>query len=185
MASENYTSRAVMEALGSCCTNKYSEGSPGNRYYGGNVNIDEIEILCQERALAAIHLDSNKWGVNVQPLSGSPANSAVYDAILEPHDRIMYLDLAHGGHLSHGHMTPTRKVSSTSKYFTTMPYHLDDLTGRIDYHMLAKTASIFRPKLIIAGASAYPRDIDYARMRKIADGVGAFLKWACCCIRAC
>lgn len=158
---------------------------PGNRYYGGNVNIDEIEILCRERALAAIHLDSNKWGVNVQPLSGSPANSAVYDAILEPHDRIMYLDLAHGGHLSHGHMTPTRKVSSASKYFTTMPYLLDDLTGRIDYHMLAKTASIFRPKLIIAGASAYPRDIDYARMRKIADGVGAFLKWACCCIRAC
>ncbi|KAJ1377928.1 Serine hydroxymethyltransferase [Sesbania bispinosa] len=175
IASENFTSRAVMEAVGSCLTNKYSEGLPGKRYYGGNEYIDELEILCQERALAAFHVDGNKWGVNVQPLSGSPANFAVYTAILKPHDRIMGLDLPHGGHLSHGFMTPKRRVSGTSIYFESMPYRLDESTGLIDYDMLEKTANLFRPKLIIAGASAYPRDIDYPRMRKIADGVGAFL----------
>ncbi|MED6133546.1 Serine hydroxymethyltransferase 3, chloroplastic, variant 2 [Stylosanthes scabra] len=175
IASENFTSRAVMEAVGSCLTNKYSEGLPGKRYYGGNEYIDELEILCQERALAAFHADKQKWGVNVQPLSGSPANFAVYTAILKPHDRIMGLDLPHGGHLSHGFMTPKRRVSGTSIYFESMPYRLDESTGLIDYDMLEKTANLFRPKLIIAGASAYPRDIDYPRFRKIADEVGAFL----------
>lgn len=175
IASENFTSKAVMEAVGSCLTNKYSEGLPGKRYYGGNEHIDELEILCQQRALAAFHLDGNRWGVNVQPLSGSPANFAVYTAILKPHDRIMGLDLPHGGHLSHGFMTAKRRVSGTSIYFESMPYRLDESTGVIDYDMLEKTAALFRPKLIIAGASAYPRDIDYARFRKIADSVGAFL----------
>ncbi|OIV89440.1 hypothetical protein TanjilG_21883 [Lupinus angustifolius] len=175
IASENFTSRAVMEAVGSCLTNKYSEGLPGKRYYGGNEYIDELEILCQERALAAFHVDGKNWGVNVQPLSGSPANFAVYTAILKPHDRIMGLDLPHGGHLSHGFMTPKRRVSGTSIYFESMPYRLDESTGLIDYDMLEKTANLFRPKLIIAGASAYPRDIDYPRFRKIADEVGAFL----------
>ncbi|KAL7610183.1 serine hydroxymethyltransferase 3, chloroplastic [Lactuca sativa] len=175
IASENFTSRAVMEAVGSCLTNKYSEGLPGKRYYGGNEHIDELESLCQKRALAAFHLDEEKWGVNVQPLSGSPANFEVYTAILKPHDRIMGLDLPHGGHLSHGFMTPKRRVSGTSIYFESMPYRLDESTGLVDYEMLEKTATLFRPKLIIAGASAYPRDFDYPRMRKIADGVGAFL----------
>ncbi|XP_031103361.1 serine hydroxymethyltransferase 3, chloroplastic [Ipomoea triloba] len=175
IASENFTSRAVMEAVGSCLTNKYSEGLPGKRYYGGNEYIDELEILCQQRALAAFNLDGSKWGVNVQPLSGSPANFEVYTAILNPHDRIMGLDLPHGGHLSHGFMTPKRRVSGTSIYFESMPYRLDESTGIVDYDMLEKTATLFRPKLIIAGASAYPRDFDYPRMRKIADGVGAFL----------
>lgn len=175
IASENFTSRAVMEAVGSCLTNKYSEGLPGKRYYGGNEYIDELEILCQERALAAFNLDGEKWGVNVQPLSGSPANFEVYTAILNPHDRIMGLDLPHGGHLSHGFMTPKRRVSGTSIYFESMPYRLDESTGLVDYDMLEKTAILFRPKLIIAGASAYPRDFDYPRMRKIADTVGAFL----------
>ncbi|XP_057979495.1 serine hydroxymethyltransferase 3, chloroplastic isoform X2 [Malania oleifera] len=175
IASENFTSRAVMEAVGSCLTNKYSEGLPGKRYYGGNEYIDELETLCQERALAAFRLDGKKWGVNVQPLSGSPANFEVYTAILNPHDRIMGLDLPHGGHLSHGFMTPKRRVSGTSIYFESMPYRLDELTGIVDYDMLEKTATLFRPKLIIAGASAYPRDFDYPRMRKIADAVGAFL----------
>ncbi|CAL0334690.1 unnamed protein product [Lupinus luteus] len=175
IASENFTSRAVMEAVGSCLTNKYSEGLPGKRYYGGNEYIDELEILCQERALAAFHVDGKNWGVNVQPLSGSPANFAVYTAVLKPHDRIMGLDLPHGGHLSHGFMTPKRRVSGTSIYFESMPYRLDESTGLIDYDMLEKTAILFRPKLIVAGASAYPREIDYARFRKIADEVGAFL----------
>ncbi|KAK3035987.1 hypothetical protein RJ639_031160 [Escallonia herrerae] len=207
IASENFTSRAVMEAVGSHLTNKYSEGLPGKRYYGGNEYIDELEILCQQRALAAFHLDGKKWGVNVQPLSGSPANFEVYTAILNPHDRIMGLDLPHGGHLSHGFMTPKRRVSGTSIYFESMPYRLDESTGAtsllgyiglvkdecvdmfvadskfallshtglVDYDMLEKTANLFRPKLIIAGASAYPRDFDYPRMRKIADAVGAFL----------
>ncbi|KAF5939999.1 hypothetical protein HYC85_021166 [Camellia sinensis] len=175
IASENFTSRAVMEAVGSCLTNKYSEGLPGKRYYGGNEYIDELETLCQERALVAFHLDGKKWGVNVQPLSGSPANFEVYTALLNPHDRIMGLDLPHGGHLSHGFMTPKRRVSGTSIYFESMPYRLDESTGHVDYDMLEKTATLFRPKLIIAGASAYPRDFDYPRMRKIADAVGAFL----------
>ncbi|KAF3677940.1 Serine hydroxymethyltransferase, mitochondrial [Capsicum annuum] len=175
IASENFTSRAVMEAVGSCLTNKYSEGLPGKRYYGGNEYIDELETLCQERALSAFSLDGKQWGVNVQPLSGSPANFAVYTAILNPHDRIMGLDLPHGGHLSHGFMTPKRRVSGTSIYFESMPYRLDESTGILDYEMLEKTANLFRPKLIIAGASAYPRDFDYPRLRKIADAVGAFL----------
>ncbi|KAJ4913722.1 hypothetical protein Rs2_08343 [Raphanus sativus] len=175
IASENFTSRAVMETVGSCLTNKYSEGLPGKRYYGGNEFIDQLETLCQNRALATFRLDSTKWGVNVQPLSGSPANFAVYTAILKPHDRIMGLDLPHGGHLSHGFMTAKRRVSGTSIYFESMPYRLDESTGIVDYDMLEKTAALFRPKLIIAGASAYSRDFDYSRMRKIADSVGAFL----------
>ncbi|KAL2969516.1 hypothetical protein AAZX31_15G086100 [Glycine max] len=122
IASENFTSRAVMEAVGSCLTNKYSEGLPGRRYYGGNEYIDELETLCQQRALAAFHVDGNKWGVNVQTLSGSPANFAVFTAVLKPHDRIQGLDLPHGGHLSHGFMTPKKRVLATSIYFEPMPY---------------------------------------------------------------
>lgn len=109
IASENITSRAVFDALGSPMSNKYSEGLPGARYYGGNQHIDRIELLCQKRALEAFHLDSDKWGVNVQCLSGSPANLQVYQAIMAPGGRLMGLDLPHGGHLSHGYQTPQRK----------------------------------------------------------------------------
>jgi glycine hydroxymethyltransferase len=109
IASENVTSRAVFDALGSPMSNKYSEGLPGARYYGGNQHIDEIELLCQKRALEAFHLDSSKWGVNVQCLSGSPANLQVYQALMPPHGRLMGLDLPHGGHLSHGYQTPAKK----------------------------------------------------------------------------
>uniref|UniRef100_A0A061RCE7 Serine hydroxymethyltransferase n=1 Tax=Tetraselmis sp. GSL018 TaxID=582737 RepID=A0A061RCE7_9CHLO len=175
IASENFTSTAVMTCVGSCMTNKYSEGLPNARYYGGNKFIDQAELLCQKRALETYGLDPEGWGVNVQPLSGSPANMAVYTALLNPHDRIMGLDLPHGGHLTHGFQTPKKRVSATSVYFESMPYRLDESTGIIDYDALEKSAALFRPRLIIAGASAYPRDIDYARMRSIADSVGAYL----------
>jgi len=175
IASENFTSRAVLDALGSVLSNKYSEGYPGARYYGGNENIDQVEILCQKRALEAFNLDPELWGVNVQSLSGSPANFQAYTALLEPHDRILSLDLPHGGHLSHGYQTPTKKISMVSKYFESMPYRLDESTGLIDYDAMENSAELFRPKLIVAGASAYARLIDYDRIREIADKVGAYV----------
>jgi glycine hydroxymethyltransferase len=175
IASENFTSAAVLEALGSVMQNKYSEGYPNARYYGGNENIDRAELLCQERALHAFGLDPAEWGVNVQSLSGSPANFQVYNALLDPHDRIMGLDLPHGGHLTHGFYTPTKKISATSIFFESMPYRLDESTGVIDYDRLAENAELFRPNLIIAGASAYSRDIDYGRFREICDDNGSYL----------
>ena len=175
IASENFASAAVRQALGSCLTNKYSEGQVGRRYYGGNEYIDEIETLCMDRALALYGLDPLEWGVNVQPYSGSPANFATYTALLKPHDRIMGLDLPSGGHLTHGFQTTKRKVSATSVYFESMPYVVSPETGLIDYDDLEKRAKMFLPKLLIAGASAYPREWDYARMRQIADSVGALL----------
>lgn len=173
--SENFTSKAVMDLLGSEMQNKYSEGYPGERYYGGNEIIDKAESLCRDRALQAFNLDPAEWGVNVQSLSGAPANLYAYSAILEVGDRIMGLDLPHGGHLSHGYQTPLAKISYISKYFQTMPYRLDESTGIIDYDTLEKNAILFRPKVIVAGASAYSRVIDYRRMRQIADKVGAYL----------
>ncbi|ORZ40735.1 SHMT-domain-containing protein [Catenaria anguillulae PL171] len=173
--SENYTSRAVMQALGSVMQNKYSEGYPGARYYGGNEFIDMAESLCQQRALEAFNLDPAQWGCNVQSLSGAPANLYVYYALLKPHERIMGLDLPHGGHLSHGYQTETKKISAVSAYFETMPYRLDEKSGYIDYDALDKSAALYRPKILIAGASAYARNYDYKRMRAIADKVGAYL----------
>ena len=167
IASENYTSASVFDALGSVMSNKYSEGYPNARYYGGNEYIDQVELLCQKRALEVFKLNPDEWGVNVQSLSGSPANFQVYTALLKPHDRIMALDLPHGGHLSHGYQTPTKKISMTSLYFETMPYRLDESTGLIDYDTLEANAVLFRPKIIIAGTSAYSRAIDYPRMRQI------------------
>ncbi|KAH8926533.1 glycine hydroxymethyltransferase [Atractiella rhizophila] len=175
IASENLTSLAVMEANGSYLTNKYSEGLPGNRYYGGNEFIDKIEVLCQKRALECFGLDPNIWGVNVQPYSGSTANFAAFTALIQPQDRIMGLGLPDGGHLTHGFYTPKRKISASSIYFQSLPYQVDSKTGHIDYEGLAKNAGLFKPRVIICGASAYPRDWEYERLRKIADSEGAYL----------
>ncbi|KAI1291901.1 Serine hydroxymethyltransferase, cytosolic [Halotydeus destructor] len=175
IASENFVSLAVQHALGSCLTNKYSEGYPGQRYYGGNEIIDQIEILCQKRSLETFGLDPEKWGVNVQPYSGSPANFAVYTGILGPHARIMGLDLPDGGHLTHGFQTATKKISATSIFFESMPYKINVATGLINYDELQRNATLFKPKLIIAGISCYPRHLDYKKFREICDENGAYL----------
>lgn len=175
IASENFTSTSVFDALGTPMCNKYSEGYPGARYYGGNEHIDRIELLCQDRALKAFNLTPENWGVNVQTLSGSPANLQVYQALMKPHERLMGLFLPDGGHLSHGYQTDTRKISAVSTYFESFPYRVDPTTGIIDYDTLEKNAILYRPKILVAGTSAYCRLIDYKRMREIADKVGAYL----------
>ncbi|KAL1544457.1 Serine hydroxymethyltransferase 7 [Salvia divinorum] len=176
IASENFVCKAVMEALGSYLTNKYSEGMPGARYYGGNQCIDEIETLCCERALAAFDLDSENWGVNVQPYSCTSANFAVYTGLLLPGDRIMGLDTPSGGNTSHGCYLPNgRKMSGASIFFESLPYKINPQTGYVDYDKLEEKALDFRPKILICGGSSYPREWEYARLRKIADKCGAVL----------
>lgn len=175
IASENFASKSVLQALGSCLNNKYSEGQPGQRYYGGNEIIDKVELLCKKRALAAFGLDPEEWGCNVQPHSGSPANFAVYTGVVGPHGRIMGLHLPDGGHLSHGFMTSNKKISATSVFFESFPYRLDPVTGTINYEQLAENAKLFLPKLIVAGVSCYSRHLDYKKFREIADDNGALL----------
>lgn len=163
--SENYVSGAVLEALGSVLTNKYSEGYPGKRYYGGQENTDQIEQIAIDRAKQLFGAEH----ANVQPLSGAPANIAVYFALLEPGDTVLGMDLSHGGHLTHGH-----PVTHMAKLFNFVRYKMKDIsTGEIDYDQLRETALREKPKMILAGFSAYPREIDYAKMKSIADEVGA------------
>ncbi|KAL3638181.1 Serine hydroxymethyltransferase 6 [Castilleja foliolosa] len=176
IASENFVCKAVLQALGSHLTNKYSEGMPGARYYGGNQYIDEIETLCQERALAAFELDPESWGVNVQPYSCTSANFAVYTGLLLPGDRIMGLDTPSGGNTSHGCYLPNgRKVSGASIFFESLPYKVNPQTGCVDYDKLEERALDFRPKILICGGSSYPREWDYVRFRQVADKCGAVL----------
>ena len=170
IASENYVSDDVLEALGSILTNKYAEGYPGARYYGGNFIIDKVETLAKSRALAAFGLSENEWSVNVQALSGSPANLAVYLALVPPGEKVMGMSLDQGGHLTHGH-----KVSATGKIWTQVPYGVSKETEVLDYEEIKKKAALEKPKMIIAGFTAYPRVIDWKRFREIADLCGAYL----------
>ena len=166
IASENIVSKAVLLAAGSVLTNKYAEGYPGKRYYGGCVYVDEVEEIARERAKKLFGAEH----ANVQPHSGANANLAAFFALLQPGDTVLGMSLAHGGHLSHG-----SPVNISGKYFHVVSYGVDAKTGRIDYDEMRKTALACKPKMIIAGASAYPRVIDFAKCREIADEVGAYL----------
>ena len=166
IASENFTSPQVMEATGSILTNKYAEGYPGKRYYGGCEVVDEIETIAIDRAKALF----GAAYANVQPHSGSQANTAVYHAFIKPGDKIMGFDLSHGGHLTHG-----SPVNFSGRLYNAVFYGVDKETGRLDYDVIEEIAAREKPKMIIAGASAYSRDIDFKRFREIADSVGAFL----------
>lgn len=165
IASENYASSAVRSALSSVLTNKYSEGYPGKRYYGGNLIIDEVENLAIERAKKLFGAEH----VNVQPLSGSPANAAVYMAFLEPGDKVLGLRLDHGGHLSHGH-----GVNFSGRLYNFVQYGVDAATGLIDMEEVRRIALEEKPKMIVAGFSAYSREVDWAGFKAIADEVGAY-----------
>ena len=166
IASENFTSPQVMEATGSVLTNKYAEGYPGKRYYGGCEVVDEVENLAIERVKTLFGADY----ANVQPHSGSQANTSVYHAFIKPGDKIMGFDLAHGGHLTHG-----SPVNFSGRIYNAVFYGVDKETGLLNYDTIQEIAEREKPQMIIAGASAYSRDIDFKRFREIADSVGAFL----------
>ena len=170
IASENFVSKEVLEALGSELTNKYAEGYPGARYYGGNEVVDKIENICRTRALKLFGLAPSKWHVNVQSLSGSPANLAVYAALVSPHGKIMGMSLDHGGHLTHGH-----KVSMTGKFWNQIPFGVDRATEMLNYEELKKIATEHKPNVVVAGFTAYPRTIDFKKFREVADAAGAYL----------
>lgn len=172
--SENYTYPEVREAVGSVLMHKYSEGQPGKRYYEGNEIIDKIELLCKARALEVFGLNPSEWAVNVQALSGSPANLAVYNALLNPGDKILSLYLPDGGHLSHGWRTNEKKITLVSKIYDVDFYHVKEDDFLIDYDTLEKQVDKIKPKLIVSGGTAYPREIDHKRISKIAHKIGAY-----------
>ena len=166
IASENFVSRAVMEAMGTVLTNKYAEGYPGKRYYGGCEYVDVVEDIARDRAKKLFNAEH----ANVQPHSGANANTAVYFAFLQPGDTVLGMNLSHGGHLTHG-----SPVNISGQYYKFVPYGVDEVTQTIDYDVVRGLALEHKPKLIVAGASAYPRTIDFAKLREIADEVGALL----------
>jgi len=170
IASENYVSKNVSKALGSELTNKYAEGYSELRYYGGNEVSDQVENACKKRALEAFRLSNDEWHVNVQPLSGSPANLAIYLALVPPGEKIMGLKLDHGGHLTHGH-----KVSITGKFWEQVAFGVDKETETLDYEKIKEQAVKEKPKMIIAGFTAYSRIIDWKKFKEIADACGAYL----------
>ena len=172
--SENYTYPEVRQAVGSVLMQKYAEGQPKKRYYQGNGIVDEIEELCEERVLKVFKLNSEKWSANVQAYSGSPANLAVYNALLSPGDKIMAMYLPDGGHLSHGWQMPDKKITFVSKIFDVSFYHVDPKTKVFDYDKIEKQALIFKPKILISGGTAYPSEIDHKKMAQIAKKVGAY-----------
>jgi glycine hydroxymethyltransferase len=172
--SENYTYPEVRKAVGSVLMQKYAEGQPGRRYYQGNGVVDEIERLCEERALEVFALSKEEWAANVQPHSGCPANLAVYNAMLNVGDKIMSMYLPDGGHLSHGWQLPDKKVTLVSKILNVQFYKVNPETRVFDYDEIEKQALKFKPKMIISGGTAYPREIDYKKMGKIAKKVGAY-----------
>ena len=181
IASENYVSDDVLRALGSPLVNKYAEGYPGKRYYGGNTVIDEVETLCILRALKLFKLKPADWHVNVQALSGSPANLAVYMALLPiggnlsranemSRGKIMGMTLSHGGHLTHGH-----SVSATGKLWKQIPYGVNKKTEQLDYQELKQIAKKEKPDIVVAGFTAYSRTINFKKFREVADSCGAYL----------
>lgn len=170
IASENYVSKDVLEALGSALTDKYGEGYPGRRYYRGTCVVDDVESLTQKRALELFQLDPKKWSVNVQPLSGSPANFAVYSALVPPGGKIMGMTLSHGGHLTHG-----QSVSMTGRFWTQVPYGVSKDTERLDYDKIKIAAVEGKPHIIVAGFTAYAHIVDFKKFREIADTCGALL----------
>ena len=172
--SENYASAAVREAVSSVFINKYAEGTVGKRFYQGNWVVDELEALCKQRALELFKLSEKKWGVNVQALSGSPANLAVYNALLQPGDRIMSMYLPDGGHLSHGWELPDKKVTLVSKTWEITFYHVDRVTRVFNYEKIRELAVRLKPKMLISGGTAYPREINHQKMGEIAHAVGAY-----------
>ncbi len=169
IASENYASFPVMEAVGSVMTNKYAEGYPGKRYYGGCVNVDGVETLAQERLLTLFNLDSEQYHANVQPHAGAQANMAAFFALLQPGDIILGMNLAAGGHLTHGY-----PINFSGVFYKTINYGVNPITGLLDYDEIRTLALQHRPRLIIAGASAYSRIIDFKKFKVIADEVGAY-----------
>lgn len=172
--SENYTYPEVREAVGSILMHKYAEGQPKKRYYNGNDVIDEIELLCEQRALQAFHLDADNWSVNVQPHSGCEANLAAYNALLQPGDKILSMYLPDGGHLSHGWQTESKKITFVSKIWDVTFYKVDEKTRIFDYKKIEKQALLVKPKLIISGGTAYPREIDHKKLGSIAKKAGAY-----------
>lgn len=167
--SENYVSQKILDAIGSPLTNKYSEGYPGKRYYPGNEIYDKIEMYVQNLALKAFRLNQKDWSVNIQPYSGSPANLAVYLALMSPGDKLLGFSLTSGGHLTHGH-----SVNYSGKLFKVRQYSVNPKTGLLDYDEIYKLAKKFKPKLIVSGLTSYPRKIDFKKFGQIAKKVGAY-----------